>query len=76
MPTTHRVTDDGVGFYKGNFGNMFFLWDVIFGTGHISRQYPKEYGISHYEGDPWYAQLLGRSSNRIFRAVNWRPMVR
>jgi sterol desaturase/sphingolipid hydroxylase (fatty acid hydroxylase superfamily) len=62
-PATHHAhhasnTDDGVGFYKGNFGNMFFLWDVIFGTGHISRQYPKDYGISHYEGDPWYAQLL------------------
>jgi hypothetical protein len=37
---------------------MFFLWDLIFGTGYISRQYPKEYGISHYEGDPWYSQLL------------------
>jgi sterol desaturase/sphingolipid hydroxylase (fatty acid hydroxylase superfamily) len=62
-PATHHAhhassTDDGVGFYKGNFGNMFFLWDVIFGTAHISRQYPKAYGISHYEGDPWYAQLL------------------
>jgi sterol desaturase/sphingolipid hydroxylase (fatty acid hydroxylase superfamily) len=62
-PATHHAhhattTDDGVGYYKGNFGNMFFLWDVIFGTGHISRQYPQEYGISHYEGDPWQAQLL------------------
>jgi sterol desaturase/sphingolipid hydroxylase (fatty acid hydroxylase superfamily) len=62
-PATHHahhadVTDDGVGYYKGNFGNMFFLWDVIFGTAHISRQYPKSYGISHYEGDQWYAQFL------------------
>lgn len=62
-PATHHAhhaatTDDGVGYYKGNFGNMFFLWDVIFGTAHISRQYPAAYGISHYEGDPWYAQLL------------------
>jgi sterol desaturase/sphingolipid hydroxylase (fatty acid hydroxylase superfamily) len=45
-------------YYKGNFGNMFFLWDVIFGTGLISRQYPKTYGISQYEGDQWYAQFL------------------
>lgn len=37
---------------------MFFLWDVIFGTAHISRRYPKAYGISHYLGDPWYAQVL------------------
>ncbi|HEX8020785.1 sterol desaturase family protein [Mucilaginibacter sp.] len=62
-PATHHAhhsssTDDGVGYYKGNFGNMFFLWDVVFGTAHISRKYPKAYGISHYEGDEWYAQLL------------------
>jgi sterol desaturase/sphingolipid hydroxylase (fatty acid hydroxylase superfamily) len=62
-PATHHAhhadsTDDGIGYYKGNFGNMFFLWDVIFGTAHISREYPKSYGISHYQGDQWYAQLL------------------
>ena len=62
-PATHQAhhadtTDDGVGHYKGNFGNMFFIWDVIFGTAHISRRYPKVYGISHYEGDEWYAQLF------------------
>jgi sterol desaturase/sphingolipid hydroxylase (fatty acid hydroxylase superfamily) len=62
-PATHHAhhaatTDDGVGYYKGNFGNMFFLWDVVFGTAHISRQYPKAFGISHYEGDPWYAQVF------------------
>jgi hypothetical protein len=62
-PATHHAhhaatTDDGVGYYKGNFGNMFFLWDVIFGTAHISRRYPTAFGISHYEGDPWYAQVL------------------
>jgi len=62
-PATHHAhhaatADDGVGYYKGNFGNMFFLWDVIFGTALISRQYPKAYGISHYAGDPWYAQFL------------------
>jgi sterol desaturase/sphingolipid hydroxylase (fatty acid hydroxylase superfamily) len=62
-PATHHAhhaatADDGVGYYKGNFGNMFFLWDVLFGTALISRQYPKAYGISHYEGDPWYAQFL------------------
>lgn len=62
-PATHHahhadVTDDGIGYYKGNFGNMFFLWDIIFGTAHISRQYPRSYGISHYEGDEWYAQLF------------------
>jgi sterol desaturase/sphingolipid hydroxylase (fatty acid hydroxylase superfamily) len=62
-PATHHAhhaasTTDGVGYYKGNFGNMFFLWDVMFGTAYISRQYPAAYGISHYERDQWYAQLL------------------
>lgn len=62
-PATHHAhhaasTDDGIGYYKGNFGNMFFLWDIIFGTALITRKYPKAYGISHYEGDQWYAQLL------------------
>jgi sterol desaturase/sphingolipid hydroxylase (fatty acid hydroxylase superfamily) len=62
-PATHHAhhadsTDDGIGYYKGNFGNMFFIWDVIFGTALITRQYPKTYGVSHYEGDEWYAQLL------------------
>jgi len=62
-PATHHAhhadtTDDGIGYYKGNFGNMFFLWDVIFGTALISREYPKSYGITHYQGDQWYAQLL------------------
>jgi sterol desaturase/sphingolipid hydroxylase (fatty acid hydroxylase superfamily) len=62
-PATHHAhhaatTDDGVGYYKGIFGNMFFLWDVIFGTAHISRQYPAAYGISHYQRDQWYAQFL------------------
>jgi hypothetical protein len=37
---------------------MFFLWDVLFGTAHLSRQYPKTYGIRHYQGDPWYAQFM------------------
>ncbi|MEH6307875.1 sterol desaturase family protein [Olivibacter sp. CPCC 100613] len=62
-PATHHAhhadtTDDGVGYYKGNFGNMFFFWDMLFGTALITRQYPKSYGISHYEGDEWYAQFL------------------
>lgn len=83
-PATHHAhhsssTDDGVGYYKGNFGNMFFLWDVIFGTAHISRQYPKEYGISHYEGDEWYAQLfwpLFKSSREGSELAKSGPVVR
>ena len=62
-PATHHAhhadtTDDGVGHYKGNFGNMFFLWDVIFKTGIITRKYPSSYGIKHYQQEEWYAQFL------------------
>ncbi len=62
-PATHHAhhadtTDDGVGHYKGNFGNMFFLWDVMFGTGIITRQYPTSFGTKHYKQEEWYAQFL------------------
>ena len=62
-PATHHAhhadtTDDGVGYYKGNFGNMFFIWDIIFGTAFISRKYPKSYGIGFYKQEEWYAQFL------------------
>jgi sterol desaturase/sphingolipid hydroxylase (fatty acid hydroxylase superfamily) len=62
-PATHHAhhadsNDDGVGYYKGNFGNMFFLWDVIFKTGIITRKYPTSYGIKHYQQEEWYAQFL------------------
>ncbi len=62
-PATHHAhhadtTDDGVGYYKGNFGNMFFIWDLIFGTGIITRKYPQSYGIKHYREEEWYVQFL------------------
>lgn len=62
-PATHHAHhadtfDDGVGYYKGNFGNMFFLWDVLFKTGIITRKYPTSYGIKFYKQEEWYAQFL------------------
>jgi sterol desaturase/sphingolipid hydroxylase (fatty acid hydroxylase superfamily) len=62
-PATHQAhhadsADDGVGHYKGNFGNMFFIWDVIFKTGIITRRYPTSFGLKYYQGEEWYAQLL------------------
>ncbi|PWA06216.1 sterol desaturase family protein [Flavobacterium psychrotolerans] len=62
-PATHHAhhadtTGDGVGNYKGNFGNMFFIWDIIFHTGIITRQFPKTYGSKSYKQEEWYAQLL------------------
>jgi sterol desaturase/sphingolipid hydroxylase (fatty acid hydroxylase superfamily) len=62
-PATHHAhhadsDDDGVGHYKGNFGNMFFLWDIVFSTGIITRQYPFGYGLKHYKQEEWHAQFL------------------
>jgi len=62
-PATHHAhhadtANDGVGNYKGNFGNMFFIWDVIFITGIITRQFPKSYGMKSYKGEEWQAQFL------------------
>ena len=37
---------------------MFFLWDIIFGTGLITRKYPTSYGIKHYMEEEWYAQFM------------------
>lgn len=62
-PSTHHAhhadtSGDGIGNYKGNFGNMFFIWDLIFGTGIITRKFPASYGIKHYKQEEWQAQFL------------------
>lgn len=49
-PATHWAhhalsQDDGIGHYKGNYGNMLFFWDVLFGTAHITQQYPPAIGL-------------------------------
>lgn len=51
-PATHhahhgRHLDDGKTNYKGNFGNMLFFWDVLFGTAKITREYPDSYGVEN-----------------------------
>ena len=51
-PATHSAhhgkhADDGVTNYKGNFGNLLFFWDVLFGTAKITRQYPEKMGVEN-----------------------------
>jgi sterol desaturase/sphingolipid hydroxylase (fatty acid hydroxylase superfamily) len=42
----HAITnEDGIGHYKGNFGNLLFLWDMLFGSAHITRRYPARVGL-------------------------------
>ena len=62
-PATHyahhgRHKADGITHYKGNFGNMLFLWDVIFGTAKITRQYPSEFGVENLPETSLGEQLI------------------
>lgn len=50
--------DDGITNYKGNFGNLLFFWDVLFGTAKITRRYPSDYGVSGMRRASWKEQLL------------------
>jgi sterol desaturase/sphingolipid hydroxylase (fatty acid hydroxylase superfamily) len=58
----HAITQkDGVGHYKGNFGNLLFIWDIIFGSAHITRKYPKQVGLKDdqlFGQEHWYHQMF------------------
>ena len=43
---------------NGNFGNMFSLWDQLFGTATFQNSYPKEYGLQQKTNDPWTASYF------------------
>ena len=62
-PSTHSGhhglrKDDPATHYKGNFGNMFFFWDVLFGTAKITRKYPASYGVEGMRKAEWKEQLF------------------
>ncbi|WP_371396067.1 sterol desaturase family protein [Fretibacter rubidus] len=62
-PATHaahhgRHLSDGVTNYKGNYGNLLFFWDVLFGTAKITRQYPPEFGVENLPETTAGEQLL------------------
>ena len=62
-PATHhahhgRHKADGITNYKGNFGNMLFFWDVLFGTAKITRQYPPEFGVENLPETSTLEQLI------------------
>ena len=58
----HAITNaDGVGHYKGNFGNLLFIWDLIFGSAHITRRYPDKVGLIDdqlFGQERWYHQMF------------------
>jgi len=65
-PATHfahhaYAQDDGVGHYSGNFGNLLFVWDMLFGTAKITRRYPPRVGLrddTDHGPERWWVQLL------------------
>jgi sterol desaturase/sphingolipid hydroxylase (fatty acid hydroxylase superfamily) len=62
-PATHfahhgLTAEDGISHPNGNFGNLLFFWDVLFGTAKITRKYPKRFGAWNQMKEPWYVQLL------------------
>ena len=62
-PSTHhahhgRHADDPAVHYKGNYGNLLFFWDVLFGTAKITRSYPESYGVENLAPATLGQQLL------------------
>jgi sterol desaturase/sphingolipid hydroxylase (fatty acid hydroxylase superfamily) len=65
-PATHwahhaLTNDDGVGHYKGNFGNLLFFWDVLFGSAKITRLYPPKVGLQDdllFGQERWFVEMF------------------
>jgi sterol desaturase/sphingolipid hydroxylase (fatty acid hydroxylase superfamily)/CDGSH-type Zn-finger protein len=49
---------DGISDPNGNFGNMFSIWDQIWGTATFTRQFPTELGLMHDPKETWTAAYL------------------
>ena len=58
----HALTNaDGIGHYKGNFGNLLFFWDVLFGSAHITRQFPAYVGLQDdkiFGKEQWHTEMF------------------
>ncbi len=50
--------EDGVTHYKGNYANLFFFWDVLFGTAKLAQRYPEKYGIENIEAKTWKHEMF------------------
>jgi len=76
-PATHSAhhgkhMSDGVTHYQGNYGNLLFFWDVLFGTAHITRQYPEQFGVENLEPVSASRQLFWpviRNKSRLDRTT-------
>ena len=58
----HALTNaDGIGHYKGNFGNLLFVWDVLFGTAKFTRRYPPAVGLPDdlvHGKERWFVEMF------------------
>jgi len=65
-PATHFAhhalrENDGIGHFNGNYGNLLFFWDVLYGTARITRKYPPAFGIEvdpQRGPEPWMVQIF------------------
>jgi sterol desaturase/sphingolipid hydroxylase (fatty acid hydroxylase superfamily) len=65
-PATHwahhaLTNDDDIGHYVGNFGNLLFFWDVLFGTAKITRRYPAAVGLPDdrvFGKERWFVEMF------------------
>ncbi len=62
-PATHnahhgRHANDPATHYAGNYGNLLFFWDVLFGTARITREFPRAFGVENERPRSWRHQLL------------------
>ncbi len=62
-PATHaahhgKFASDPATNYKGNYGNLLFFWDVLFGTAKITRSYPERFGVENLPETSSAEQLL------------------
>lgn len=53
-----KSMQDGISDPNGNYGNMFSIWDQLFGTATFTRQYPEEFGLINDPEDHWTTNML------------------
>lgn len=53
-----RSKVDGVSDPNGNFGNMFSIWDQLFGSALFTRKFPTDYGLMNDPKEHWSEAYL------------------
>ena len=61
---------DGISDPNGNFGNMFSIWDQLFGSALFTRKFPTDYGLQVATNESWvasyfYPTIKSKDSNNI-----------